>query len=317
MPIPLKIVPICLLLVAVSSPCPAQVPNRSVALTFDDLPAAGTTDPAEIRSINLAILQSLDRHKTPAIGFVIGSGVQEMGQLAGSQLLDEWTRRGYDLGNHTLSHQTPDNQTAEQFERDILAAETLLSPALAKAGKSPHYFRFPQSHTGDTREKHDAIAAFLKAHGYRIAVCTIDNEDYAFNDAYLKALADNDGVSAKKLRAEYLAYTCSEIDYYQGLHKQIFAREIPQVMLLHVNRLNADLMDQLLALFQQKQYRFIKLGAALSDDAYSVPDEFLPKFARFGPMWAYRWAAALHVQVNGALEPEPPDWVLSYGEGKK
>jgi len=291
--------------------------QRSVALTFDDLPEAGTADPAEARSINISILNSLDRHHVPSIGFVIERRVQEIGQNQGKQLLDQWVERGYELGNHTFSHTIADDLTAEQFERGIVAGEASFAVALAKAGKTPRYFRFPENHTGDTKDKHDAIAAFLKQRGYKVAVCTIDNEDYAFNAAYLKMLSSKDNTSAAKLRADYLAYTSTEIDYYTGLHRQIFGREIPHVMLLHVNRLNADLIDKVLELFEQKQYRFVPLDAALFDPAYSTPDTFVPRFSKYGPMWGYRWAAELRVQVNGALESEPPAWVLQFGKEQK
>ena len=291
--------------------------QRSVALTFDDLPEAGTADPAEARSINISILNSLDRHHVPSIGFVIERRVQEIGQNQGKQLLDQWVERGYELGNHTFSHTIADDLTAEQFERGIVAGEASFAVALAKAGKTPRYFRFPENHTGDTKDKHDAIAAFLKQRGYKVAVCTIDNEDYAFNAAYLKMLSNKDNTSAAKLRADYLAYTSTEIDYYTGLHRQIFGREIPHVMLLHVNRLNADLIDKVLELFEQKQYRFVPLDAALFDPAYSTPDTFMPRFSKYGPMWGYRWAAELRVQVNGALESEPPAWVLQFGKEQK
>ena len=40
-----------------------------------------------------------------------------------------------------------------------------------------------------------------------------------------------------------------EIDYYNDLHKHVFGREIPQVMLLYANRLNAELIDKLLQIF--------------------------------------------------------------------
>jgi len=290
--------------------------QRSVALTFDDLPVADTTDPAEARSINISILNSLDRHHAPSIGFVIERRVQQIGESQGNQLLDQWVERGYELGNHTFSHTISDDLTTEQFEREIVAGETSLAAALAKVGKAPRYFRFPESHTGDTKEKHDAIAAFLAQHGYKVAVCTIDNEDYAFNAAYLKILSGADDTSAAKLRADYLTYTSAEIDYYTGLHKQIFGREIPHVMLLHVNRLNADLIDKLLELFEQKQYRFVTLDAALSDPAYNTPDTFVPRFAKYGPMWGYRWAAERRVPVNGTLESEPPAWVLHYGKNR-
>jgi peptidoglycan/xylan/chitin deacetylase (PgdA/CDA1 family) len=291
--------------------------QRSVALTFDDLPLAGTADPAEARSINISILDSLDRHHAPSIGFVIERSVQEIGESQGKQLLDQWVERGHELGNHTFSHTISDDVTAEQFERGIVAGEASFAAALAKAGKTPRYFRFPENHTGDTKDKHDAIAEFLKKRGYKVAVSTIDNEDYAFNAAYLKMLTNKDDVYAAKLRAEYLGYTSAEIDYYTGLHKQIFGREIPHVMLLHVNRLNADLIDKLLELFQQKQYRFVTLDAALSDPAYRTPDAFVPRFSKYGPMWGYRWAAELRVRVNGALESEPPAWVLQYGKEQK
>jgi hypothetical protein len=185
---------------------------------------------------------------------------------------------------------------------------------LAKVGKSPRYFRFPQNHTGDNKEKHDALAEFLVHRGYRVAPCTIENEDVVYNTAYLRALSSKDNESATKLRAEYLAYTSKEIDYYTSLHTQIFGREIPHIMLLHVNRLNADVIDHLLELFEQKQYLFKTLDSALSDPAYDTPDRFLSRYSKSGPMWGYRWAEVLDVRVNGNLETEPSPWVIQYGK---
>jgi hypothetical protein len=109
---------------------------------------------------------------------------------------------------------------------------------------------------------------------------------------------------------EYLSYTSAEVGYYAGLSKQIFGYEPPQVMLLHDNRLNADLIGQMLALFEKKQYRFVSLDRAQSDPAYQIPDTYITKF---GPMWGYRWAAERGGKVNGKLEPDPPEWVLQYG----
>jgi peptidoglycan/xylan/chitin deacetylase (PgdA/CDA1 family) len=242
---------------------PSSAQQRSVAITFDDLPAAGTTDPTEARSLNISILDSLDRHHAPAIGFVIESRVQEIGNAQGLELLGQWVGRGYELGNHT---------------------------------------------------KHDAIAAFLQHRGYTLAVCTIDTEDFVFNEAYLKMLANKDEASASRLRTDYLAYTSAEIDYYSGLHGKIFGREIPHVMLLHINRLNADVIDKLLDIFAQKKYAFVSLDEALSDAAYKTPDAFITKN---GWMWAYRWARELGVQVNGAIETEPPAWIAQYGKDKQ
>src|SRR5262249_31661967 len=155
--------------------------QRSVAVTFDDLPVAGTSDVAEARSINDAILKSLKRNHVPAIGFVIESRVQEIGAVQGREILDRWVSEGNDLGNHSLSHTSFNDLAVEQFEQEIVKGEASFSAALAKTGKRPQYFRFPKNNTGETREKHDAMAKFRASRGYRMAPCTIDNEDYVFD----------------------------------------------------------------------------------------------------------------------------------------
>lgn len=282
-----------------------------MAITFDDLPAAGTVDPVEAKSINVAILQSLDRHKTPATGFVIEKRVQEIGDIPGREILLQWTQHGYDLGNHSFSHADFDQLTIEQMEQEIVLGEKSLSTILLTVGKMPRYFRFPMNHTGETAAKHDAVASFLSRRGYKVATCTIDNEDYVFNRAYLLMLAKKDTASADRLRAEYLAYTNAEIDYYSALNKQVLGYEPPHVMLLHANRLNADLIDRVLGLFEQKHYTFVTLDKAQADPAFSTPDTYV---TAYGWMWGYRWAMERHVKVNGNLETEPPDWVLEYGK---
>jgi peptidoglycan/xylan/chitin deacetylase (PgdA/CDA1 family) len=290
---------------------PVAAQTRTVALTFDDLPLTGSKDLAEAQSVNRALLDALKRHHAPAIGFVNEKTVEELGTEKGKRILEQWVQQGFDLGNHTSSHADLNNIALEQFKQEVVTGESSFRPILAEAGKTPRFLRFPFNHSGDTKEKHDSVAAFLKRRGYEVAACTIDNEDYLFNATYIQMLAKKDDTSAAKLRTEYLAYTAIEIDYYASLHKQIFGREIPQVMLLHANRLNADVLDEILSIFENKQYRFVSLEAAQSDPAYRVPDTFVTKF---GPMWGYRWAKELDIRVDGSLESEPPAWIAQYGK---
>lgn len=305
----LRILPLALFLAACSVSSLAQ--SRTVALTFDDLPLAGEDDPAVAQFVTSTILKALDAHHAPAIGFVIGRRAADLGKNKGRQLLKQWTKHGHPLGNHTFSHPDSNVLTVQEFEQDIVANEKILNRVQSASARSPRYFRFPFNHTGDTQEKHEAFAAFLKERGYKLAACTIDNEDYIFNRAYLRLLAQKDTETARRVRAEYLAYTATEIDYYNSLHLQVFGREIPQVMLLHVNRLNADVIEQVLAIFEQKQYRFVTLAAAQADLAYQTRDTFV---TREGFMWGYRWAKERGVKVNGKLETEPPDWIFRYAQ---
>jgi peptidoglycan/xylan/chitin deacetylase (PgdA/CDA1 family) len=242
-----------------------------VAITFDDLPIAetdvsgGTIDPIETRTINRVILESLRRHKVPATGFVIEKRVEDVGEIPGREILWQWAESGNDLGNHSYSHPDFNQLTIEQMEREIVSGERSISEILRKVSRRPRYFRFPMNHTGDTVAKHDAVAVFLTERGYKLAVCTIDNEDYVFDKAYLFALARKDNASAERLRSEYLSYTGTEIDYYSALNKQVFGYEPPHVMLLHVNRLNADTIDGVLNLFEQRHYTFAALDKAEVD----------------------------------------------------
>lgn len=50
------------------------------------------------------------------------------------------------------------------------------------------YFRHPETHTGDTNAKKQAIEEFLAARGYVIAPHTIDSEDFIFNVAYFRVV---------------------------------------------------------------------------------------------------------------------------------
>jgi hypothetical protein len=86
------------------------------------------------------------------------------------------------------------------------------------------------------------------------------------------------------------------------------------VMLFHLNRLNADLMDQLLDIFEARHYRFVSLDIAQSDPAYDTPDTFTTSY---GWMWGYRWAKERGVTVDGSLESEPPAWISQYATAGK
>jgi len=291
--------------------------SRTVAVTVDDLPyatgddaeAVSPSDAATAEEINRKLLSAFRHHNVPVTGFVVQKRVEELGMAAGTRILREWTYGEFALGNHTYSHPDVNQLSLAQIEDEIVRGETVFVPLMKQAAKKPEFFRFPMNHTGDTKEKHELLSAFLSRRGYRLATCTIDNSDYLFNSAYVRMLTKHDEQSVRKLQQEYLSYTGTEIDYYAGLGKQVFGYEPPQVMVLHDNQLNADMIEQLLTLFEKKQYNFVSLEKAQSDGAYRIPDTYITKY---GPMWGYRWAAEQGVKVDGSREPEPPEWILRY-----
>jgi peptidoglycan/xylan/chitin deacetylase (PgdA/CDA1 family) len=296
--------------------CGGKAQSHTVAMTVDDLPfVSGNPQPLNpgdakrAVQVNERILRAFASHRIPATGFVIEQHDQELGVQASTKILKGWIRPGFDLGNHMYSHPDVNSLSAEQVENEIMKGEATIGPLLETVSRKPEFLRFPYNHTGDSKEKHDTIAAFLSGHGYRLAPCTIDNTDYKFNETYALALARHDGQAAARIRTDYIAYTGAEIDWYK-----VFGYEPPHVMLLHDSPLNGDTIEQVISLFTQRGYRFVTLTEALQDHAYSVPETFITKY---GPMWGYRWAQVLHVKVSGRDEPDPPAWLDQYAKNPR
>jgi len=108
----------------------------------------------------------------------------------------------------------------------------------------------------------------------------------------------------KTLQKEYLAYTEAEIDYYTELDRKVLGRELPHVMLLHANRLNAEMVGDVLAMLKRRGYRFIALDEALKDPAYQQPENYA---GPGGFSWIQRWAITKGTPNKD--EPKEPTWL--------
>ncbi len=246
-------------------------------------------------------------------GFVIQKKVESLGTV-GTSILTSWVTNGEDLGNHSYAHLNFNYISVEQFEDEIVRGETTIVPTMQSAGRKVSFFRFPYNHIGNTETKSNAMADFLRSRGYQLAPCTIENSDWMFASAYARMLERNDRSSASHLRRDYLTFTAAQIDYFSRMNTQVAGYEPPEIMLLHDNQLNADVINQLLNLFEKRNYRWVSLSAAEEDPVYRTPETLVTEY---GPMWGYRWARERGVKVDGRLEPEPPSWVSKYGSERK
>jgi peptidoglycan/xylan/chitin deacetylase (PgdA/CDA1 family) len=288
--------------------------DRRVVVTLDDLPGAipgsdkAMGNLAELIRCNTQIPRILQAHKVPAIGFVNEIKLQVSGERdARIGLLQKWLDAGMELGNHTYSHPNFNKTSLEQFEDETLRGEAVTRRLLGASGRSERYFRHPFLNTGATLETKTAFEAFLKSHGYQVAPVTVENADYAFNDVFADALAHHDEKLAEKTKSEYLKYSQVTFNYFEDASRKLFDREIPQVLLLHDNELNAQALDALLSDLERRGYRFVSLDEALSDPAYSTPDRFV---GDVGISWLDRWKLAFGQAPGYQNDPDPPAWVL-------
>jgi peptidoglycan/xylan/chitin deacetylase (PgdA/CDA1 family) len=306
-----------LALTAVQNPVPivaaqaARTP-RHMALTFDDLPYAYVA-PGEVgalakaQRVTSALLRVLASHHAPVVAFVNEAKLESGPELgARTALLQQWVGAGAILGNHTYSHADFNTLTIRQFEDEILKGEVVTRRLMRPRQPYQLYFRHPQTHTGDTQAKKEAIEAFLEARGYKVAPHTIDSSDYIFNRGYIQTLG-RDEATATRLREAYLDFVVRATEFAEGVSRQIFGRDIPQTILLHANDINADSLDDLLKRLEARGYAFVSLDTAVADPAYRTKDTLVTKF---GPTWLWRWVKSQGMSVSFREDPEPPQWVM-------
>jgi len=285
----------------------APSPGRRVAVTVDDLPGApgacvGGDLPA-FQSMTAKLLAALKASGAPAIGFVnegklAPGGTREDARVA---LLRTWLDAGMDLGNHTYSHFDLHHTPLEEFERDTIRGEETTRALLAERGKTLRYFRHPFLHTGRSLETKKAVDTFLASRGYTIAPVTHDNGEWIFASAYAKAGNRGDAATQRRVIAGYVPYMAAKFDYFERESRALFGREIPQVLLIHANSLNADAFGELAAMMRERGYAFVGLGDAIADTAYGSPDTFT---GAGGISWLHRWAVTRG--EKGLVLPDEP-----------
>lgn len=293
-----------------------ETTTRQMALTFDDLPAQGSPRRAteQMARINHALVNLLDERRLPAIGFVNENKLEVDGTVSGKRvaLLRLWLDAGLELGNHTYSHPDLHRVPRVDFEKDVLDGERILRPLLAERGTAPRYFRHPFLHTGQDLATRDGVHAFLAEHGYRVAPVTIDNSEWIYSAAYDRVHRALDEALMDRLGASYVDYMESMVAYYEEQSRRLFGREIPQVLLLHANLLNADHLSPLLDRLVARGYDFVTLDAALEDPAYGTADEYV---GPGGITWLHRWAITKKVDpATFRGEPATPAWVQEAAE---
>ena len=303
-----------LLLLLCASPISASAADKSatreIAITIDDLPKvipppASPQDTNQIYLTFTRMISVLRAHHAPAIGFVVGENLEGADQPARVAVLRLWVRSGFALGNHSYSHPNL-CEFKGNFAEDVLRGQAALD-RVGDLGTSHKYFRLPYLCTGKDRAQKDAFSGFLHKNGMRNAPVTVEPGDYLLNELYLAARKKNDLVLQQRIREEYLARINALLIYFEGVSRQLFGREIRQILLIHANDLSTDCLEDVLRTIERRGYTFVSLDRGLEDPAYNTLDEYI------GPMgisWLHRWKIALGKPFDYHSEPSLPAWVV-------
>lgn len=286
----------------------ARAPGRAIAVTIDDLPYASggvSCTAEETDDFTRAFLSMLKRQHVPVVGFA-NPGRGCAGETPDPDLLEAWLTSGFALGSHSSTHPNINQVGLAAYESDVIAAEAVLKPMLARHGQVLTWYRHPYLRTGETVEVQRGLSAFLAGRGYRVATVTFDNSEWVFAAAYARALRKHDAEEARRIGEAYVDYMRTIAAFFEERAIAVLGREPPQVLLIHANQLNRDWFPKVRSMLARRGYRFVSLEAAQSDPAYARPDDYV---GRYGMSWLLRWGLAAGIPL--VREPDAPDWVTA------
>ena len=280
--------------------------QRSVVVAIDDLPVGQSgsrgCDWASLQPMTAKLLAPIQEQRVPLAAFVIAGNCASLTLEQRRAIFKMWRDVGAEMGNHGYSHPDLNTMPVAEYEQNILRADSVLRETL----QIPRlrWFRSPMLHTGPDTESKARLAGFLKEHGWRQAPVTFDNSDWMFAYVFNAALEDGDQAMVKRVREAYVPYLESVIEFFERRSVEVVGREFPQVLLLHANRLNAEMLGDVLGMLKRRGYRFTDLETAMRDPAYALPDEYAGKG---GFSWIHRWSRTKGMPNRG--EPDEPVWL--------
>ena len=148
-------------------------------------------------------------------------------------------------------------------------ARVELDAFLRDRGRTLRFFRFPFLREGDTEAKVDAARDWLERTGQRNLTVTIDDQDWSFEAAWVKASREGDEAALAAVSEDYLASLRLSVRHHERSGDSLLGRVTPQVLLLHANAVGAGNWDRLFTWLEQSGHRFASADEVLADPAFA------------------------------------------------
>ena len=249
----------------------SETKRIEMAVTVDDLPSHGKPEKGQTRlQIHEKMIKAFEKHSIKGVvGFVNGKKIDESPNDKNGP--EAWVKAGHILGNHTWSHGNLHKMKLEQYLDDIDKNDSILNVLVPNYSKTkPKYFRYPFLIEGTSLESRAKIRHHLEEKDYTIAEVTDDFGDWAYSAPYIRCLEKNDTKSTAQLKKNYLRMAQNVLEWNEAASNQILGKKIPHVLLLHVGAFTAEMLDDLLTMYEKQGVTFISLATALEDPALKI-----------------------------------------------
>lgn len=236
-----------------------------LVITMDDLPVHGVMPAGETRvRVAERIVAAFKTAGVPEVyGFVNGAHVEREPETAAA--LSVWGA-AYPLGNHTWSHRSLNQVSAQVFEAEIERNEATLRRY--GRGEPRRWLRYPYLVEGSAPAKRDSVRQALARRGYRIAAVTMDFSDWQWNEAFARCEAQGSPVALQALDSTYLVTVRDAANRSRSLSRALYGRDVPYILLTHISAYNARMLPRVLELYRREGFRFTTLEAAQRDSIY-------------------------------------------------
>jgi len=280
-----------------------------IAITIDDLPAAGGAPVGESRKdVSTRIIETLKKHHTGSVyGFVNGSVTVNMSERA--EVLKQWKDAGHKVGNHTFSHFDLGKVSATDYMRDIEKNESTLID-YADTIHELKVFRYPFLSEGDTVDKRYAVRSYLAGRNYRIAQVSVDFYDWDWIDAYTRCVNKKQTKDLTKLKDLYLREAREQLLYSLRMKKMIYGpqKQFVYILLLHYSQATSIYLDDLLTAYEKQGAKWVTLDDAFNSKSYDEDTGFVDED---GEPYLIQAAKSRKLNTRSIYQPESQEKLLN------
>jgi peptidoglycan/xylan/chitin deacetylase (PgdA/CDA1 family) len=235
--------------------CTAQA--REIALTFDDAPTPNSALMSGGERTD-KLIKALKNTSVPdALFFIKADYIDEKTKTR----MEKYTRAGFHLANHSYSHRSANDITADDYLADVYRGKLLLS----KFDNLLPYHRFPYLHYGATLPVIENYQAALADMGYRDGYVTIDNFDWYINALLVKAVEQGQAIDYAAASRFYVDTLYQAIEFYDKLAVETLGRSPKHIMLLHENDAAALFIEDLINHLRAAGWKIIAPQEAYQD----------------------------------------------------
>jgi peptidoglycan/xylan/chitin deacetylase (PgdA/CDA1 family) len=239
---------------------------QSFVLSFDDAPMKDSYLKGEDRTEKL--LEVLAKHEVEEAVFYSLSREEEI-----SDRLMSYSLAGHIIANHTATHPSLEDISAEEYIAEIELAHQRLSryPTYQK------WFRYPYLREAENDpEKHVAIKDYLKNSGYRQGYVTVEVYDWHINSRFQQQVANYSAEDIERFRNFYVQMLWDSLEFYEKLAKEALGYSPVHVILLHENDINALFLGDFIQLAKSKGFKVAPAHEAFLDPVADTQWDYCP-----------------------------------------